>query len=79
MPGFISTLWTTVPTGMLCSGSALPGLIGASTPLMIGVPDRFVEHGTRRRLLEKLGFTPAGLAERILQGFEAAVEAPLSA
>ncbi|HZM00558.1 MAG TPA: 1-deoxy-D-xylulose-5-phosphate synthase [Planctomycetota bacterium] len=33
--------------------------------LVIGVPDRFVEHGARGRLLERLGFTPAALAERI--------------
>ncbi len=35
--------------------------------LMIGVPDEFVEHGTRARLLEKLGFTPFALAQRILK------------
>ncbi|GJM20698.1 MAG: 1-deoxy-D-xylulose-5-phosphate synthase [Planctomycetota bacterium] len=46
--------------------------------LMIGVPDRFVEHGTRKRLLEKLGFTPAGLAERILEGMESRVGGALS-
>jgi len=46
--------------------------------LMIGVPDRFVEHGTRRRLLEKLGFTPEGLAERILEGIETRVGSALS-
>ena len=33
--------------------------------LLIGVPDRFIEHGGRARLLERIGFTPAALAERI--------------
>ncbi|MFT7462514.1 MAG: 1-deoxy-D-xylulose-5-phosphate synthase [Pseudohongiellaceae bacterium] len=35
--------------------------------LSVGVPDRFVEHGTRGHLLEKLGFTGPAVAERILQ------------
>jgi len=34
--------------------------------LLIGVPDRFIEHGARGRLLERLGFTPVALAERIV-------------
>jgi hypothetical protein len=38
MPGFISTQCTSEPIGMFLSGSALPGLIGASTPDMIGSP-----------------------------------------
>jgi hypothetical protein len=32
LPGIISTQCIVVPTGMLRSGSALPGLIGASAP-----------------------------------------------
>lgn len=40
---------------------------------LVGVPDRFIEHGTRRRLLEKLGFTPEALADRIAQAVDAAV------
>ena len=43
--------------------------------LMVGVPDHFVEHGTRRRLLEGLGFTPEGIARRILEAVGSAVEA----
>ena len=43
--------------------------------LPIGVPDRFIEHGTRGRLLEKLGFTPEALTERIVQ----AIETPIAA
>jgi 1-deoxy-D-xylulose-5-phosphate synthase len=35
--------------------------------LMIGAPDRFVEHGSRARLLERLGLTPRAVADRILQ------------
>ncbi|MCB9897588.1 MAG: 1-deoxy-D-xylulose-5-phosphate synthase [Planctomycetes bacterium] len=42
-------------------GVALPPV------LPIGIPDRWVEHGTRARLFEKLGLTPAALAERILR------------
>lgn len=45
--------------------------------LMIGVPDQFVEHGTRARLLEKLGFTPEGLAQRILEAVGAPALADL--
>jgi len=33
--------------------------------LLIGVPDRFIEHGARAKLLERIGFTPAALADRI--------------
>lgn len=36
---------------------------------MVGIPDRFVEHGSRRSLLDKLGISAAGIAaeaERIL-------------
>jgi 1-deoxy-D-xylulose-5-phosphate synthase len=35
--------------------------------LMIGAPDRFIEHGSRATLLERLGLTPAGVVERILR------------
>lgn len=41
--------------------------------LSIGVPDRFIEHGTRGRLMEKLGFTGPGVAARILQAVPAEV------
>ncbi len=43
------------------AGCRLPPL------LMVGVPDAFVEHGTRARLLEKLAFTPTGIAARVLE------------
>tara|TARA_B100000949_G_scaffold230751_1_gene241752 strand:- start:743 stop:1165 length:423 start_codon:yes stop_codon:yes gene_type:complete len=33
----------------------------------IGVPDRFIEHGNRHQLLEKLGLNPEGLARSINQ------------
>ena len=39
-PGFSSIACTTVPTGMLRSGSALPGRISASGPLMSWSPCR---------------------------------------
>ena len=32
LPGFISMLWITVPTGMFSNGNALPTLISASGP-----------------------------------------------
>jgi 1-deoxy-D-xylulose-5-phosphate synthase len=35
--------------------------------LRIGVPDRFVEHGTREELLHILGLTPEAIAGRILE------------
>ena len=38
LPGFNSMQCTSEPIGMFFSGSALPGLIGASTPDMIGSP-----------------------------------------
>jgi 1-deoxy-D-xylulose-5-phosphate synthase len=46
--------------------------------LRIGVPDHFVEHGTRARLLEKLGFTPEGLAERIRKAARSPLEGALA-
>src|SRR5215204_5600692 len=32
LPGFSSTLWTSVPVGIFCSGSAFPGLMSAPGP-----------------------------------------------
>jgi 1-deoxy-D-xylulose-5-phosphate synthase len=48
---------------------------GAVLPptLLIGVPDRFIEHGSRAQLLERLGFTPKAVAERILRSIESGV------
>jgi 1-deoxy-D-xylulose-5-phosphate synthase len=42
---------------------------GATPPpvLMLGVPDRFIEHGHRATLLRRLGLTPEGVVERVLQ------------
>jgi 1-deoxy-D-xylulose-5-phosphate synthase len=42
---------------------------GVSTPptLLIGVPDRFVEHGSRAALVERLGLDAGGVVERILR------------
>jgi len=54
---------------LAAEGRALP------PTLMIGVPDRFVEHGTRKRLLEKLNFTPQGIAGRILKAIGSPVDA----
>jgi 1-deoxy-D-xylulose-5-phosphate synthase len=53
-------------------GSAvLESLAGQGLPLpaalVIGVPDRFIEHGTRAALLERLGFTEQAIAGRILE------------
>jgi 1-deoxy-D-xylulose-5-phosphate synthase len=51
--------------------AVLEALAAARVPLppvlMVGVPDRFVEHGSRARLLERLGLTPRAVADRILQ------------
>ena len=44
---------------LAASGQRIP------STLMIGVPDRFIEHGARAKLLERLGFTPAAIAERV--------------
>jgi 1-deoxy-D-xylulose-5-phosphate synthase len=47
---------------------ALAGLDGVLPPtLLIGVPDRFIEHGSRDSLLAKLGFTPQGIADKVLR------------
>ena len=48
---------------LACSGAATSAV---PATLMVGVPDRFVEHGSRADLLERLGFTPQALADRIL-------------
>ncbi len=37
-PGFSSTAWTMVPTGMLANGSAFPGRMSAVGPDMIRSP-----------------------------------------
>ncbi|NQT86314.1 1-deoxy-D-xylulose-5-phosphate synthase [bacterium] len=45
---------------------ALAGRGGSRSPVAcMGVPDRFVEHGARGALLDELGLTPAGIAERV--------------
>ncbi|MFQ5906612.1 MAG: 1-deoxy-D-xylulose-5-phosphate synthase [bacterium] len=36
--------------------------------LRLGLPNRFVEHGSRDKLLERIGLTPEGIAERIGAG-----------
>ena len=40
LPGFSSTLCTSVPVGMFSSGSALPGLMSASEPEATTEPTR---------------------------------------
>ena len=69
-----SSLLVTLEEHALAGGfgaAVLEALAQAGVPipatLMIGVPDGFVEHGTRARLLQKLGFTPKDLAQRILK------------
>ncbi len=42
------------------AGRALP------RTLLVGVPDEFVEHGGRSGLLDRIGFTPRGIAGRVL-------------
>jgi 1-deoxy-D-xylulose-5-phosphate synthase len=51
-------------------GSAVGELLAqhrvAKTPLCIGIPDRFVDHGTPEQLFEELGLTPEVLANKIM-------------
>jgi 1-deoxy-D-xylulose-5-phosphate synthase len=51
--------------------AVLEALCAAGVPLpptlLVGVPDRFVEHGSRARLLERVGLTPQAVTERILR------------
>ena len=47
--------------GLCAAGVTLP------PALLVGVPDRFVSHGSRGRLLERVGLTPQAVAERILR------------
>ena len=53
---------------------------GVTTPpaLLIGAPDRFVEHGSRGVLLERLGLTPRGVVVRILRAIGSPVLQPAS-
>jgi len=47
---------------------ALAGQGDTGCPVVcMGVPDRFIEHGTRGALLEELGLTAAGIAEQVRQ------------
>jgi len=46
--------------------------------LMIGVPDRFIEHGSRESLMKKLGFTPQGIADRVLKALGVGALQPAS-
>ncbi len=63
-------------------GAVLEALAGRGGPLpptlTIGAPDRFIEHGTRAELLERIGFTPRGLADRILQAVDMPVTEAVS-
>jgi 1-deoxy-D-xylulose-5-phosphate synthase len=50
-------------------GSAVLELLSDEQSLHVrtarmGIPDQFVEHGTRSELLEELGLTPQGIAKR---------------
>ncbi len=60
-----------VAEALIEAGQVLP------PTLIIGVPDRFVEHGTRPQLLRKLGFTPRALADRIRNAVRTTVPARL--
>ncbi len=65
-------LLVTLEEGTLQGGFGAQVAVLYSTPerpgrelLHIGLPDRFVEHGSREEQLEGVGLTPAGIAERI--------------
>ena len=49
----------------VCEACAEEGL--AAPALMLGIPDTFVQHGSRRELLGTLGLLPEQMAERIVK------------
>src|SRR5690606_4512490 len=46
-------------------GERWPEVAGIS----LGIPDRFVHHGERAELLEEVGLTPQGIADRVIARF----------
>ncbi|MGD1047570.1 MAG: 1-deoxy-D-xylulose-5-phosphate synthase [Candidatus Krumholzibacteriaceae bacterium] len=54
----------------LCAGRALANRI-----TVLGIPDRFVPHGTRAELLGEIGLTPEGVAEAVRRGIDSQREA----
>ncbi|MFH1143727.1 MAG: transketolase C-terminal domain-containing protein, partial [Candidatus Eisenbacteria bacterium] len=70
-PGLLVTIEENVLSGGFGSrvGAALGECAGSRAPecrlLHLGLPDQFVEHGSRDGLLESVGLTPAGIAGRI--------------
>jgi 1-deoxy-D-xylulose-5-phosphate synthase len=67
---FIVTLEENTLTGGFGSQTAayLAGQPGGVCPLLqVGLPDRFVEHGTREQLFERLGLLPTQIAGKIIQ------------
>lgn len=49
----------------VCEACAEEGL--AAPSLMLGIPDTFVQHGSRRELLDSLGLLPEQMAERVIE------------
>lgn len=67
---FIVTLEENTLTGGFGAQTAafLAGRPGGGCPLLqVGLPDRFIEHGTREQLFEMLGLLPAQIAGKILE------------
>jgi len=63
----------TVEEGALAGGfgsavlECAAGSAGTTRIRRLGVPDRFIEHGSREELLEMLGLNPAGIAAAVKQ------------
>ena len=62
-------------------GAYVRAYIGERWPvvrgLSLGIPDRFISHGERAELLDEVGLTPAGIAERVQAHLGAAKPASL--
>src|SRR5690606_18597418 len=65
------------------AGSAVAELLAeAQLPvplLMIGIPDRFIEHGTREDCLEMAGLDANGIRQRVVRWWSAVSTSPLAA
>jgi 1-deoxy-D-xylulose-5-phosphate synthase len=58
--GFGSAVWERLSDAGLAAGG-----VGGGRILRVGLPDRYVTHGSPKLLHEEVGFTGARIAERI--------------
>ena len=64
--GFGSAVWETLSdSGLAWGGGAGAGGAGGVRILRVGLPDRYVTHGTPARLYEEIGFTGQRIAGRV--------------